>query len=147
MEKVRNLELEFTKTATNALKICKKKEDEILKPFSLSSFHAKYIKLLHKFKEMTMNDLTECIGVDKANTTRAIKDLLQQGVVEKHGGIRKFQLVLTNKGQEVAERFILSYENFFKCVLKDFSETEKTTLIALFEKMFIGLKRELNQGE
>ena len=114
MEKTRELELEFTKTASNALKICKKKEDEILQPFSLSSFHAKYIKLLHKFKIMTMNDLTECIGVDKANTTRAIKDLLEQKIVEKQGGIRKFQLILTKKGLEIAEKFVVSFEKFFK---------------------------------
>lgn len=144
MENTRNIELEFTKTATNALKICKKKEDEILLPFSLSSFHAKYIKLLHKFKIMTMADLTECIGVDKANTTRAIKDLLEQKIVEKQGGIRKFQLILTKKGIEIAEKFVAAFENFFKRVLKDFSESEKTTLIALLQKMFVGLQRELN---
>jgi len=139
-----NLELEFTKTATHALKICKKKEDEILLPFSLSSFHAKYIKLLHKFKIMTMNDLTECIGVDKANTTRAIKELLEKEIVEKKGGIRKFQLILTKKGLEIAEKFVVAFESFFKRVFKEFSETEKTTLMSLLQKMFLGLQRELN---
>ncbi len=138
-----NLELEFTKTTKNALKLCKKKEDEILHPFSLSSFHAKYIKLLHKFKVMTMNDLTDCIGVDKANTTRAIKDLLDQKIVEKQGGIRKFQLILTKKGIEIAEKFKNALEGFFKRVFKDFSENEKSTLISLLQKMFLGLQREL----
>ena len=93
---------------------------------------------------MTMADLTECIGVDKANTTRAIKDLLEQKIVEKQGGIRKFQLILTKKGIEIAEKFVCSFENFFKRVLKDFSEAEKTTLISLLQKMFVGLQRELN---
>lgn len=142
-----NLELEFTKTATNALKICKKKEDEILFPFSLSSLHAKYIKLLHKFKIMTMSDLTDCIGVDKANTTRAVKDLLDQRIVEKRGGIRKFQLMLTKKGLEIAEKFVKAFENFYQRVFKDFSETEKNTLTELCKKMFIGFQRELNEGE
>lgn len=138
-----NIELEFTKTATNALKICKKKEDEILKPFSLTSFHAKYIKLLHKFKEMTMSDLTACIGVDKANTTRAVKELLEQKIVEKHGGIRKFKLSLTKKGVEIAEKFVLAFETFFKRVFKDFNDEEKSNFIALLQKMFLGLQREL----
>ena len=139
-----NLELEFTKTTTNALKICKRKEDEFLRPFALSSFHAKYIKLLHKFKVMTMNDLTDCIGVDKANTTRAVKELLEQQIVEKQGGIRKFRLMLTKKGIEIAEKFKQEFENFFKRVLKDFTETEKTTFMTLLQKLFLGFQRELN---
>ncbi|MBQ8615825.1 MAG: hypothetical protein IJ415_04590 [Clostridia bacterium] len=139
-----NLEFEFTKTATNVLKICKKKEDEILLPFALTNFHAKYIKLLFKNKIMTMSDLTDCVGVDKANTTRAIKELLDKQIVEKKGGIRKFQLILTKQGLEIAEKFMIAFDNFFKRVLKDFSENEKSTLMTLLQKMFLGLQRELN---
>lgn len=142
MEK--NLEIEFVTTTSNALKTFKKKEDEILLPFALTSFHAKYIKLLHRFQEMTMNRLTELIGVDKANTTRAVKELLDQQIVEKQGGIRKFKLILTKKGIEIAEKFVQAFENFFKRVLKDFSEEEKATLIALLNKLNLGLQRELN---
>ena len=138
-----NLEIDFIKTTSNALKTFKKKEDEILLPFSLSSFHAKYIKLLHKFKEMTMNKLTELIGVDKANTTRAVKELLDQQVVEKQGGIRKFKLILTKKGVEIAEKFMFAFDNFFKKVLKDFTDAEKTTLVNLLNKLHFGLEREL----
>ena len=138
-----NLEIDFIKTTSNALKTFKKKEDEILLPFSLSSFHAKYIKLLHKFKEMTMNKLTELIGVDKANTTRAVKELLDQQVVEKQGGIRKFKLILTKKGVEIAEKFMFAFDNFFKRVLKDFKDAEKTTLVNLLNKLHFGLEREL----
>lgn len=138
-----NLEIEFITTTSNALKTFKKKEDEILFPFALSSFHAKYIKLLHRFREMTMNKLTELIGVDKANTTRAVKELLEQQIVEKQGGIRKFKLVLTKKGIEIAEKFMLAFDNFFKRVLKDFSEEEKITLITLLNKLHFGLEKEL----
>ncbi|MBQ9795818.1 MAG: MarR family transcriptional regulator [Clostridia bacterium] len=138
-----NLEIDFIKTTSNALKTFKKKEDEILLPFSLSSFHAKYIKLLHKFKEMTMNKLTELIGVDKANTTRAVKELLDQQIVEKQGGIRKFKLILTKKGVEIAEKFMFAFDNFFKRVLKDFTDAEKTTLVNLLNKLHFGLEREL----
>ena len=138
-----NLEIDFIKTTSNALKTFKKKEDEILLPFSLSSFHAKYIKLLHKFKEMTMNKLTELIGVDKANTTRAVKELLDQQIVEKQGGIRKFKLILTKKGVDIAEKFMFAFDNFFKRVLKDFTDAEKTTLVNLLNKLHFGLEREL----
>ena len=139
-----NLELEFTKTTSNALKSFRKKEDEILLPFALTSFHAKYIKLLHRFKEVTMNKLTELIGVDKANTTRAVKELLDQQIVEKKGGIRKFKLILTKKGVEIAEKFMIAFDNYFNRVLKDFSEEEKSTLITLLNKLCFGLQRELS---
>ena len=98
-------DINFNKTLTDVIKKLSKKEDEMLAPFNLTHSHAKYIENIHRFNSVTLTDLTELSGTDKANTTRVVKELLKQGIVEKSGGERKFNLTLTQKGNEIANCF------------------------------------------
>ena len=127
-------------TISNVMKKLKKQEDCILSNYNLTHFHSRYVIMIEKHKSITMNDLTEMVGVDKANTTRVVKDLLKEEIVQKSGGQRKFSLSLTEKGKEIAKNFKLKVECFMKKVFKDFSESEIHTLKSLLEKMFFGLK-------
>ena len=68
--------LDFGKTITGVIKKLSKKEDELMSVYGLTHFHARYIMNIHRFESITMTDLTELAGVDKANTTRVVKDLL-----------------------------------------------------------------------
>ena len=131
-------DINLNKTITDVIKQLSKKEDEMLAPFSLTHSHAKYIENVYRFKTVTMADLTELAGTDKANTTRVVKDLLNQDIVTKSGGERKFNLNLTEKGKKIAEHFKTQKEAFMKQVFKDFSKDEIETLKMLLEKLFIG---------
>ena len=136
-------DINFNKTITEVIKKLSKKEDEILKPFSLTHSHAKYIENIHRFKVVTMMDLTELSGTDKANTTRVVKDLLNLGIVQKSGGERKFNLTLTEKGEQIAEIFSNKKRDFLKVVLKDFTKEEIQMFKVLLEKLFIGTSSAL----
>ena len=127
-------------TISRVMKKIKKQEDSIMSVYGLTHFHSRYVMAISNHKSVTMNNLTEICGVDKANTTRVVKDLLKEDVVEKSGGQRKFCLSLTEKGKEIAENFKLKVTNFMKKVFKDFSESEIHTLKLLLEKLFYGLK-------
>jgi len=128
---------------SNVMKKLKKEEDVILSKYGLTHFHSRYVVAINNHNLITMNELTEAIGVDKANTTRVVKDLLNSEVVEKSGGVRKFGLSLTNKGKQIAEEFKLKVTNFLKKVFKDFSELEVHNLKTLLEKMFLGIKNAI----
>ena len=130
--------MNLNKTITDVLKKLSKKEDEMLSPFGLTHSHARYIENVYRFNTVTMADLTELSGTDKANTTRVIKDLLTQGIVEKSGGERKFNITLTEKGTQIAEHFKQQQERFMRNVFKDFSKTEIETFKTLLEKLFLG---------
>ena len=126
------------KTITGVIKQLSRKEDEMLAPFSLTHSHARYIENVYRFEIVTMADLTELSGTDKANTTRVVKELLNQKIVEKSGGERKFNLSLTLKGKHIAEHFKKQKEKFMRSVFKNFSTQEMATLKALLEKLFTG---------
>ena len=131
----------FGKVLQDMNKTFHKKEDEFLSKYNLTHFHSKYLVNLHIHGQMSMTELTENIGVDKANTTRAVKDLLDKGFIEKVGeSERKFNLQLSKTGKEVAAKFKAKINKFFECVLKDFTLEEKITLHTLIKKLFEGVK-------
>ena len=131
-------DINLNKTITGVIKQLSRKEDEMLAPYNLTHSHARYIENVYRFKTVTMADLTELSGTDKANTTRVIKELLNKNIVEKFGGERKFKLSLTLKGKQIAEHFKNQKEKFMRSVFKNFSTAEMSTLKALLEKLFIG---------
>lgn len=135
--------LDVGKTISGVIKKLCKKEDELMSPYGLTHFHSRYLMNIHRFESITMTDLTELAGVDKANTTRVVKDLLEKEIVVKNGGERKFFLNLTEKGREIAEFFKENIEKFLKRVFKDFKASEIETLTILLEKLFIGTKNAL----
>lgn len=132
--------LNVGKTISGVVKKLCKKEDEIMQPYGLTHFHSKYIMNIYKHNSITMSDLTTLAGADKANTTRVVKDLLSENVVEKTGGERKFCLHLTEKGKKIATTFKRHIDSFMKKVFKDFKENEVNTLVQLLEKLFSGVK-------
>lgn len=132
--------LNVGKTISGVVKKLCKKEDELMQPYGLTHFHSKYIMNIYKHNSITMTDLTALAGADKANTTRVVKDLLSENVVEKSGGERKFFLSLTEKGREIAKNFKQHIENFMKTVFKDFQDHEIKSLVQLLEKLFLGVK-------
>ena len=135
--------LDLNKTISGVVKKLCKKEDEVLSPYGLTHFHARYIENVYRFNSVTMADLTELSGTDKANTTRVVKDLLNQNIVTKSGGERKFNLNLTEKGKQIAQYFKQQKEKFMKIVFKDFSHEEIKSLKLLLEKLFLGVTNAL----
>lgn len=131
-------DINLSKTITDVIKKLSKKEDEMLSPFSLTHSHAKYLENVYRFESVTMADLTELSGTDKANTTRVIKELLNKDIVIKSGGERKFNITLTEKGKQIAEHFKQQKEKFMENVFKDFSKEELQNLKELLQKLFLG---------
>ncbi len=133
--------LQLLKSISTLSKRIMKKEDEFLSKFGLSHFHAKYLGQLNLHDELTMVELTEMIGVDKANTTRVIRDLIDKDYVEKSGGERKFKLHLTSLGKTVAESFNKNLCSFMKDVMGEFSPADHENLNTLLEKLFKGVMK------
>ena len=90
---------------------------------------------------MTMAALTEAIGVDKANTTRAVKDLISKGYIEKVGeGERRYMLKLSKTGEAVARELKKHIKEIVDKALKDFSQEEVNNLQKLTHKFMIGVR-------
>lgn len=126
---------------TTILKTLRGLESQHLSKFSLSHFHARYIIFLSMKKQMTMSELTESIGVDKANTTRAIQDLTKKGYIEKIGqGTRNSQIKLTESGEEVAQDLKKHLKTIAERTFKGFTKQDMDSLYNLTEKFMLGVK-------
>jgi DNA-binding MarR family transcriptional regulator len=77
-----------------------------LKEYDLSKLHLLYLMVLFEKEEgMTLKELSEYLGFDKANTSRAISQLIEKGFVQKlsQGDLAlKYKIDLTPKGRDVA---------------------------------------------
>ena len=118
----------------------RKVQDDMLSKYQLTHFHAWYLANLHRYGEMNMTDLTNKIGVDKANTTRAVKDLMSKGYIEKVGNSeRKYNIKLTDKGSIIAQTFKDYIDKKMKNSFKYFTEEEKKIFFELLNKLFMGV--------
>ncbi len=118
----------------------RKIDDRCLSKYNLTHFHAMYLGHLYINGEMNMSELTSVIGVDKANTTRVIRDLLAKGYIEKVGeSNRKYDIRLTQSGQEVADEFSSTINKVIKESFKNFTDDEKKEFRRLLTKFFEGV--------
>ena len=134
-----SLSLELEKSIISLIKRITKKEDEFLSQYGLTHFHALYLGHLNLYDELTMVELTNMIGFDKANTTRVVRDLLNKNYVEKTGGERKFKLHLTNLGKNIANDFNKKINIFMSNVMKNFSPLDHENLVNLIDKLKFGI--------
>lgn len=140
MEANEFFEVEMLGLMQNVSKIIMKIEDEFLKKSDLTHFHARYIANLFRFKRLKMKDLNNLLCVDKANTTRAVRDLINKGIVEKVGeNERKFDLQLSKKGEEIAKEFKRKIDCHLNESFKKFTQKEKQTLFKLMNKLSEGI--------
>lgn len=140
------IKLDLKNDFTKIVKKVQKVEDDFLQPFNLTHFHSHYLLDLYLSGGATMQGMSARLGCDKANTTRVVKDLMSKDLVEKSGGIRKFVLKLTEKGNQIAIKIKNKVENFLQHVFADFSNEEKAMFAHLFNKVVAGVSSAAEEG-
>ena len=78
----------------------------LIKEYNLSKLHLLYLMVLYNNDEgMTLKELSDFLDFNKANTSRAISQLVSKEIVQKkaQGGLEfKYKVKLTLKGRETA---------------------------------------------
>lgn len=79
---------------------------DLLKEYDLSKLHLLYLMVIFENQEgMTLKELSDYLDFDKANTSRAISQLISKEYVQKktRGNLElKYKVDLTPKGRNVA---------------------------------------------
>lgn len=138
-------EMDLSKLVISSGKIKKyvqKSVNDLLKPYAISSVHAPYLLLLLSHKQLIRKDFNEFLNVDKANTTRVIKDLEQNQMITYDKNIRNGSIHLTNKGVEVAQlidEWMLHKKQVF---LKNVKEQDLQVFICVLENIINALEGE-----
>ena len=125
-----------------AQKYVQKKINDELNKYDISSVHAIYIALLYEHDGLIPTEMSCLIGIDKANTTRVLNDLLEKKMVYKTDDIRKYKVYLTDKGKEIAliiEKVMKELQNKS---FKNISDDEMITFQNVFLKILENLKEE-----
>lgn len=138
--------MDFINFDFNKLFLCidkrmRKIQDMLLKDYGLTHFHTWYLANLYRYGEMNLSSLTSEIGVDKANTTRAVRDLIKKGYIEKLGDSdRKYNIRLSEEGYRVADTFKRNIDDIMKNGFHKFSLSDKKLFFELLNKFSLGVK-------
>ncbi len=112
---------------------------EFLKPYGLGKLHAFYLLCLHKRPQgMKLKDLSEIVGCDKANTSRALADMQERGIVCKDTDSnleKKYMVMLTDNGLKIAEEFATIVKGNVEKVLSRLTKNEIETLFSIVKKL------------
>lgn len=129
----------------NLKKYMDKSINQLIKQYGITIIQFKPIVLLEHNQEegLSLQELTEKIGIDKANVTRVINDLLNKNIVYKSDlKQRGYKIKLTEKGLEVATKIKQEKEKMDKKLLSCFNEKEKQQFFSLIIKMCKSISKE-----
>lgn len=111
---------------------------KIMDQYQISKAHMPYLMMLRSSKEgMTQHELSEKSFLDKAHTSRALKELLEKNLVEKEDLSKyKNKFKLTEKGLEVAQAFKAEGSKMHKKVFETLSKEELEQLRNIISKLY-----------
>ncbi len=111
---------------------------KIMDLYQISKAHMPYIMMLNTNKEgMTQHELTEKSFLDKAHTSRSLKELIEKDIIEKEE-INKYKnkFKLTSKGLEIAQAFKAEGSKMHKKVFESLSKDELDQLRNILTKLY-----------
>ncbi len=130
----------------NFKKYMDKSISNVIKQYGITFIQFRPIVLLNCHKEdgLSLQELTEKIGIDKANVTRVINDLLEKEIVYKSDlKQRGYKIKLTKKGLEIVTKLMNEKEQMREKLFSCFNKTEREQFLKLLIKMY----KSIQNGE
>lgn len=109
-----------------------------LKSHNISEGQFEYFIMIYENEGINQKDLASLMNVGKASVTKAIKKLLEEGLIERkvsESDQRNYGLYISEKGKPYIEVFKLVSIKITETMFKDFSTAEIETLQRLLNKM------------
>ena len=114
-----------------------RRTQHMMDKYELSQMHIAYLELL-VVGSATLKALSQELGVDRANTTRAINGLRDRGLVEddrRTENSRKYNVFLTKAGREFASGIKEELDKAFEEYMEGISQDEVHTMIDTLGKI------------
>ena len=115
-----------------------------LKEYNLSKLHLLYLMVLFENEAgMTLKELSEHLGFDKANTSRAITQLIDKGFVQKlsQGELAmKYKVELTPQGRDIAVVIWKQIDEANVEIVSLFTPEELQSLAQIAAKLWVFLQ-------
>jgi len=104
----------------------------------IAPMHMRVLKVIHKRKSCTAIDIASLFKRDKAQITRLVKPLIEQGIVEKEPNPedkRSQLLVLTAQGKALQESVLAFSEGMEKQMMQGIDPKDLETFIEVAQAM------------
>ncbi len=121
----------FTLLISGINRAIQKIKTEEMAEFDLKSSHVSCLYYIYKEKSMTARDLCEICGEDKANISRAIKYLEQNGYLVCESTAQKRYLSpisLTEKGTAIGRQLVLRVDGMLERASLGIGEEERAVM-------------------
>lgn len=115
-----------------------------LKNYKISEGQFEYFIIIYENEGINQKDLASLMNVGKASVTKAIKKLLEEGLIERkvnEKDQRNYGLYISEKGKPYFEIFKHVSTEITETMLKDFSNKEIATLQNLLTKLHENSKK------
>jgi len=110
--------------------------NRMLKDEDFTASQLPFIMEIGRSEGVSMKELCTALGADKGLTTRVVRLLIQNGLVENRSeAVRTYRLHLTEKGREAFERSKAAMEELFDRLLDCLDEEEKDQLRRISAKL------------
>ena len=125
----------------DVLKIVEKSEVECC---GVTPYQGYLLMRLLAQDSVTMQDLAQAMGVALSTMTRNIDKLVEKEMVQRqrsHRDARVTEIVLTEKGQEVAQSILLSWETYFTRLGEILSEEQRSQVMLGLQTLLGAVKQ------
>ncbi|MBR7161764.1 MAG: transcriptional regulator [Clostridia bacterium] len=123
----------FTVLIAKLNRCIRKIKTEEMAEFNLKSPHVSCLYYLYKSENLTAKELCDICEEDKANVSRSIDFLEENGYITgkpKTGKRYKSPLILTEKGKEAGEHIVRKIDSILDSVNQVLSDEERTSMYA-----------------
>lgn len=128
---------------TNVIKILPhlmhKYMNEKMKDQNFSNMSVPYLMMVYKNDGICMKELTSHICFDKANTTRAIRDLEKKELINRvtdTSDRRKNKIFITEKGKETIKKIKIYHKEWQDKIIRNIKEEEIEKLNEILMKIY-----------
>ncbi len=112
--------------------------DEKLKSVGISQSQLEYFMVINEHEGINQKELAENLSVGKTSSTKAVKKLIDQGLVRRElnqDDQRNFRLYITKKGHTMTDDFKQIFLDTQSGILSDLSDEELDQLQDLLERI------------
>lgn len=132
----------FTTLIANISRSIFRMKSEFMSEFNLKSSHVSCIYYIHHGLARSASELCRVCDEDKANISRAIKELEERGMISRvrdSRGRRSGRLAITDDGREVAIFITEQIDNIFAILDDAVTEEERAVMYKALSNISSGL--------
>lgn len=124
--------------------------EQRLRELNIGRAEAPYIKMIYHESPIKMNQLISNVVFHKSHTTRAINQMVKDGLITKEKDSedkRSYIISITDKGIQVAKSVKQILKDWDYLINSALSEEEQKTLEVMREKVFNKLKEHFEEED